>query len=52
MNVQAEIQKKIDSDPGFKDAWEGSRAEYRVLGELIKIRKQQGFTQADLAVKT
>jgi len=52
IDVQAEIQKRLDADPEFKVAWESSRAEYRVLGELIKLRKQQGFTQSDLADKT
>ena len=49
MDVSAEIEERRATDPDFKKAWDGSRMEYRLLGELIKLRKEQGLTQTELA---
>ena len=49
MNVQEEIKKRLDSNPEFKKAWDESRSEYMVLGELMKIRKNMGLSQIELA---
>jgi len=46
------IEKRRDNDPGFKVAWDNSRTEYRILGELIKLRKEKGISQTELAKRT
>jgi len=52
VNIKDEIKEKCETDPEFKEIWEESRMEYRILGELIKLRKEKGLTQADIAEKT
>lgn len=52
MDVQAEIDKRRTSDPEFRKAWDDSRMEYRLLSELIKLRKENGMSQTELAEKT
>ena len=52
INVNAEIEKRRDLDLEFKEEWDNSRMEYRLLGELIKLRKEKGLSQTELAEKT
>jgi ribosome-binding protein aMBF1 (putative translation factor) len=52
VNVQDEIEKRCQSDPEFKTAWDNSRMEYAILGEFMKLRNEQGLTQKNLAEKT
>jgi len=54
--VEIDVKKKIEqlraTDPEFKEAWDSSRMEYAILGELNKLRKQKGITQRFIAEKT
>lgn len=46
VNVEQEIQKQRENDPKFKKTWDESRAEYKLIGEKISLRKenaQKGF---------
>jgi len=52
IDVASEIEKRRNSDPDFKKAWDDSRTEYKVLGELVKLRKEKGLSQTELAEKT
>lgn len=45
INVKNEIEKQKQDDPEFRKAWEDSRAEYRLIGEMISLRKQEKITQ-------
>ncbi|MFR1258019.1 MAG: hypothetical protein ACLSCY_06505 [Clostridium sp.] len=45
INVKNEIEKQKQNDPEFRKAWEGSRAQYRLIGEMISLRKQEKITQ-------
>lgn len=51
--IRADISKEIDqqkfNDPLFQEVWDNSQEEYRILGEIIKLRKEQGMSQTDLA---
>ena len=49
MNVAEEIRERCENDPTFREKWNSSRQEYRVIGEIIKLRKQKGITQEELA---
>ena len=42
INVKNEIEKQRQNNPEFKKAWDESRAEYKLIGE---IRKQENITQ-------
>ena len=48
-DVYQEIEDRRNSDPEFKEAWDSSRTEYYILGQLIKYRKQRGLSQTELA---
>ena len=52
IDVDELINSKRSADPEFKELWDSSRTEYRLLGELIKLRKEKGVTQIELAEKT
>lgn len=49
ISVQDEIEKQKKKSQEFETAWEESREEYRLIGEMISIRKQEKMTQAELA---
>ena len=49
LDIDAEIQKECDASPEFKKMWEESREEYRLVGEMIRLRKQHNLTQRQLA---
>ena len=41
VNVEQEIQKQRENDPEFKKIWDESRAEYRLIGEMILYVKRK-----------
>jgi len=51
VDVDTIIQENRDTDPEFRKVWDESREEYRLLGEMIAIRRQQHITQGELARK-
>ncbi|WP_299118158.1 helix-turn-helix domain-containing protein [uncultured Eubacterium sp.] len=52
INVKNEIEKKRHNNPKFKNAWDESRAEYKLIGKMIAIRKHEKITQKELAELT
>ena len=52
VNVSAIIKETLDNDDELRELWDNSRMEYALLGELVKIRKEKGLSQAELAKKT
>ena len=51
-DVEKEIKKQCKEFPKFKKVWDESREEYRLIGEMISLRKQQRITQSKLAYMT
>ena len=49
LDVSKEIEKKKLENSEFKNAWDESRTEYALLGELVKLRKEKGLSQVELA---
>lgn len=52
INVKNEIEKQRQNDQKFKKAWDESRAEYKLIGEMVSLRKQEKITQKELAALT
>lgn len=52
MNVQEEIQKRKADSELFSKAWDESREEYKLIGEMIALRKEEKITQSQLAAVT
>ena len=52
INVKNEIEKQRQNNPEFKKAWDESRAEYKLIGEMISLRKHENITQKELAKLT
>jgi ribosome-binding protein aMBF1 (putative translation factor) len=52
VNINEKIEKMRNTDPEFKQAWDGSRMEYRLLGEIVRLRKEKGLSQKELAEKS
>ena len=52
VDINQIIDDTLASDPHLKQMWDESRTEYQVLGELVKIRKKGGISQAELAQKS
>ena len=48
-NINQVIETKREADADFKKAWDDSREEYRLIGEMISLRKQENMTQGELA---
>jgi len=46
------LKEKLDADSELKELWDNSRVEYRILGELIRLRKEKGISQTELAKKS
>lgn len=52
VNVKDEIEKEKKVSPSFAKAWDESREEYRLIGQMISLRKQEKVTQSKLASLT
>jgi len=52
LNVQKEINKRKNTSVEFEQLWKESREEYRLIGEMISIRKAEKITQTELAELT
>jgi len=52
INVNQTITDKLSADPELKLLWGESRTEYRLLGDLVKLRKEKGMSQVELAELT
>ena len=52
INIKKYIEDRREADPDFRDAWDSSRMEYALLGELIKLRKEKNISQAEIAQKS
>ncbi|HJA12975.1 MAG TPA: helix-turn-helix domain-containing protein [Candidatus Mediterraneibacter merdipullorum] len=51
-NIASIIEKKRKNDKEFKKAWDDSREEYRLIGEMTALRKAEKITQSSLAEMT
>lgn len=40
-DIDKEIEKQCKESPEFKKAWEEKHAEYKLIGEMIRLRKQK-----------
>lgn len=49
MNIKDEIEKRKEKSETFAKAWTESREEYRLIGEMISLRKAQKISQSQLA---
>jgi DNA-binding XRE family transcriptional regulator len=52
IDIDKEIKKRCNESPKFKKEWEDSQEEYRLIGEMIALRKQEKITQKELAAMT
>ena len=54
--IEFDVNKKIEEhrqeSPPFRKAWDESREEYRLIGEMISLRKKEKMTQSKLAELT
>lgn len=51
-DINEMIERKRQTDPAFRKAWDESREEYRLIGEMIALRKKEELTQKQLAELT
>ncbi|MEG1947935.1 MAG: XRE family transcriptional regulator, partial [Lachnospiraceae bacterium] len=49
IDIEKEIEKRRQESPEFRKVWDESREEYRLIGEMISLRKKQKVTQTQLA---
>lgn len=49
LDIDSVIESKRKNEPEFKKRWDDSREEYRLIGEMISLRKAEKVTQNDLA---
>lgn len=49
INVKETIDKEKQNSPEFARLWDESRTEYKLLSELVRLRKEQNMTQGELA---
>lgn len=52
INVKQQITEKRKNDAEFDALWQESRNEYKLLAELVKIRKESNLSQSELAQKS
>ena len=52
VDIAEEVERERKNSPEFNRAWEESREEYRLIGEMISIRKKNKMTQSKLAELT
>lgn len=49
VNIDEIIEQKCQESESFKVSWEESREEYRLIGEMVSLRKARNMTQSELA---
>ena len=49
INIQEIIQEKKNNSEEFYNTWKKSEDEYRLIAEMIELRKQKGISQTQLA---
>lgn len=49
VDINEVISKKKTNDAEFQKMWDDSREEYRLIGEMIALRKAEKITQKELA---
>ena len=49
INIEEEIKKNRAESESFRKAWDESRKEYELIGEMISLRKKEKITQSELA---
>lgn len=52
IDVSSIIEDEKIANERFAKAWDESRTEYRLMSEIVRLRKEQGLSQAELARKT
>ncbi len=52
INVNEQIEEKRKTDSEFDALWQESRNEYKLLAELVKIRREANLSQSELAEKS
>lgn len=52
INVNDQIADKRKKDAEFDTLWKESRNEYKLLAELVRIRKESNLSQSELAEKS
>lgn len=52
IDIKEEISHQREENSEFRKAWDESRAEYKLIGEMISLRKQEKLTQKELAKLT
>lgn len=52
IKVEEIIEQKRQESESFRKEWDESRDEYRLIGEMIRLRKQEKITQSELAKLT
>lgn len=52
VSIKNEIEKQRQIDKKFRKAWDDSRAEYKLIGEMVSLRKKENITQKELAELT
>lgn len=52
LNVKETIENEKVKNSEFTKVWEESRTEYKLLAELVRLRKEQKLTQGELAELT
>ena len=52
IKVSEQIEEKRKNDAEFDTLWKESRNEYKLLAELVKIRKDANLSQTELAEKS
>ena len=48
-NIEEKIKEKRQESSAFKNAWDNSREEYRLIGEMVSLRRKAKITQTKLA---
>ena len=51
-SIAEKIEEKRQTSEAFKAAWDDSREEYRLIGEMVSIRREEKMTQSKLAALT
>ncbi|QIM62193.1 transcriptional regulator [Pasteurellaceae bacterium Orientalotternb1] len=51
MNLN-DLKKELLADPNVKAEYDRLGSQYEIINELIKLRKEQGITQKELARRT
>lgn len=52
MDYREDLEKRLETDASFKEAWDHDEPEREILKSIARLRHEKGLTQKDISAKS